>query len=63
MYEIFGIFNLSQAGVIIVLRPDLIDYEINQQFDLVIVAHDLVLPENQRRQVYKLSGLTVLELS
>ena len=34
-----------------VLRPDLIDYETNQQFDIVVIAHDLVLPENQRRQV------------
>ena len=43
--------NISQNGVIIVLRPDLIDYETNQQFDIVIIAYDLVLPENQRRQV------------
>lgn len=40
-----------QSGGIIVLRPDLIDYETNTQFDIVIIAHDLVLPENQRRQV------------
>ena len=35
----------------IVLRPDLIDYEANMQFDMVIVAYDLVMPVNQRRQV------------
>ena len=37
--------------MISVLRPDLIDYETNQQFDIVVIAHDLVLPVNQRRQV------------
>jgi phosphatidylserine synthase len=40
-----------QNGVITVLRPDLIDYETNQQFDIVVIAYDLVLPINQRRQV------------
>lgn len=34
-----------------VLRPDLIDYETNTQFDLVITASDLVVPENERRTV------------
>lgn len=33
------------------MRPDLIDYETNTQFDLVITASDLVVPENERRTV------------
>ena len=48
-----------QNGVIIVLRPDLIDYETNQQFDIVIIAYDLVLPVNQRRQVRWDDSLTL----
>ena len=56
-------FACLQSGAIILLRPDLIDYETNTQFDLVVVAHDLVLPVNQRRQVSKVDSRTTLNLN
>ena len=47
-------------GAVIVLRPDLIDYETDPQFDLVIVAYDLVMPLNQRRQVNHIVRVTLM---
>ena len=49
-------------GAVIVLRPDLIDYEMNAQFDMVIVAYDTVMPENQRRQVKVVIRVTMILL-
>ena len=46
-----NIFFALQSGTVTVLQPDLIDYETNTQFDLVITASDLVVPENERRTV------------
>jgi len=40
-----------QSGTVTVVRPDMIDYETTSQFDLVITATDLVVPESGRRQV------------
>ena len=40
-----------QSGTVTVVRPDMIDYETTSQFDLVVTATDLVVPESRRRQV------------
>ena len=40
-----------QSGTVTVVRPDMIDYETTSQFDLVVTATDLVVPESGRRQV------------
>ena len=40
-----------QSGTVTVVRPDMIDHETTSQFDLVVTATDLVVPESGRRQV------------
>ena len=50
-FFIFKFPHGVQQGAVFVVRPDLIDYEMRTQFDIVIEAYDLVSPFSQRRQV------------
>jgi len=34
-----------------ILRPDLLDYEQQQRFEVLLEVHDLFEPENERRSV------------
>lgn len=51
-HHISDYLSFLQSGVVTILRPDLLDFESQQQFIVTIEAYDTVLPLNQRRQVY-----------
>lgn len=44
-------FVLLQSGAVTILQPNLLDYERQQRFELLIEVHDLATALNERRSV------------
>ncbi len=47
----FYFIYVLQSGAVSILRPDLLDYERQQRFELLIEVYDLATPINERRSV------------